>query len=220
MKRCLIAFIIILFFSTINEAEPKKGDIEISIFSGWSFLSAEKRDKIMPLVHPDIPIYGFGRKMNGSYLLGFKVGYYFTKKAEIEGSFAVAPSHELEGIYDCSPGKICPLINYNFFPYWFANVIAYHYDTNFLFNFNSNKITPFISAGIGGSSYDVGREFKTNFTFNFGIGIKYYIRGTGFRFEINEHFIPDHFLSGKNESNLQLIGAFLWNMSDLLSAGR
>ncbi len=206
MKIKLFFILIVIFISLINsiQANSDKGDIEITVFSGWSFLSADSRDKIIPLMYP----LAIGRSIKGSQLFGFKVGYYFTSKAEIEGSFSVAPAHELEGTYDCLPNRICPMREMYFFPYWFANIPAYHYDTNFLFNFGSNKFRPFVSAGIGGVSYDVGREIKTNFAFNFSAGIKYYFKNKGVRFEINEHIILDHFLSGKNESNLQLQGGF------------
>jgi len=196
-----------IYISLINsiQADPAKGDIELSIFSGWSFLNVNSRDNIIPLMYP----LAVGRSLKGSSLFGFKAGYYFNSMAEIEGSFAVAPSHELEGIYDCLPNRICPLREMYFFPYWFANISAYHYDTSFLFNFGSNKFRPFASAGIGGVSYDVGKEIKTNFAINFSLGIKYYFKNKGLRLEINEHIIFDHFLSNKNESNLQLQGGFL-----------
>src|SRR4030042_3995697 len=132
-------------------ANDPQGDIEFSIFSGWSFLDASFDqqhwgwpcwDDPIPLenqsqsMQPFFPYCSTHRSLDKSFLFGFKVGYYFNKNSEIEGTFSIAPTHHLSSdmTYDCPDGRLCALFDTDMpelFPYYQTKETGeeYHYDT-------------------------------------------------------------------------------------------
>ena len=206
---------LILVPSTVP-AREWKGHAEITLYGGGSLLDLERtrpdrRFGPMPegaqgesVVWPSF--IQFRRSLGGSLMVGLKVGYHVTDYLAVESNFSLAPKHTLkESLHvACDPGEICPM-EIGFLPEYERkeNITAYAYDINLVYHFSRSRVRPYWTAGIGGVSYDVPDDFETNFTFNTGLGLKIYGRRLGLRFEINEHVIPDHFLTGKTASNLQ-----------------
>ena len=227
----VIAGIIAIGFMCVSpvivKADNPKGSVEIAIYSGWSFVSAEGSNEacwyceIIPMHYRDEntssmywPFTTVTQSLKDSILFGFKAGYYMNDNAEIEGNFGFAPNHEIKTDWNdwCQPGDVCPLFESQLYPYFQdnQNVVAYHYDANFVYNFLHDSIRPYVTIGIGGISYDLPGDVKTSFTTNLGLGAKFYFKKVGLRFEINDHLIPNHFLSGKTENNLQIQYSFFF----------
>lgn len=131
--------------------------------------------------------------VSNSPLFGFGVGYYFTKNLELEGNFAIAPSIQFRS----RSNLIAPLPGFD------VNVVSYNYDGNLVYNFDWKGMTPFLTAGIGGITRD-GLSVHTDFTYNFGGGVKYYYKNLGLRLEVKDHIIPDFFQLGTKKNVFQI----------------
>ena len=137
---------------------------------------------------------------------------------EVEGSFVIAPDHELTetNTFFCPPGVICPLNNQTplFIPFFLrqSNVVTYQYDGNFVYNFAKNDLRPFVTFGIGGMTSVLSSANRTDFAINFGGGAKFYFNKIGIRAEINDHVVPDYFLTGKTEHDLQVQYGFIFRL--------
>ncbi len=216
IKFKLMLLIFVLFMFVIASYANEKDKLEITIYYGYYFIDVKSNkafDKNYNLYHFDtFPIEPLiiksKYKLDGSFLFGAKLGYYFNKNIEIEVNVGIAPTHNLtkEIDYICPPGKICILKEAIAMPIILKeNIIAYNYDSNFVYNFNSDRrIVPYITMGLGGISYDIDDEIKTMGTINAGIGFKWYFEKVGLRFEFNERAILNHFISDKTEYNMQI----------------
>jgi hypothetical protein len=62
---------------------------------------------------------------------------------------------------------------------------------------------PFLTAGIGGITRD-GTSVHSDFTYNFGGGVKYYYKNLGLKLEVKDHIIPDFFQLGTKKNVFQI----------------
>jgi hypothetical protein len=131
--------------------------------------------------------------VSNSPLFGFGVGYYFTKNFQLEGNFAVAPGIQFQS----DSNLVAPIARFG------VNVVTYNYDGNLVYNFDWKGMTPFLTAGIGGITRD-GLSLSTDFTYNFGGGVKYYYKNLGFKLEVKDHIIPDFFQLGTKKNVFQI----------------
>lgn len=206
------------------QAENLDGKVEITVHSGISFLEAARENNIPcrfcvgPVQPPFDIVFQEKSSLDNSFVFGFKGGYYLNNKAEIEGNFAVAPSHDFrfESGFFCPPGEICPLrdvpvIDTPVFLFQ-ENAVVYHYDANFSYHFSEQNVRPFFTLGVGGVSTDLQQDTRTDFTFNFGVGGKFYFDRLGLRFEINDHVIPGYFLTDDTEHDVQVQYGILFHL--------
>lgn len=230
MKFCFWILVVLIFASPMSLlAESPDGDFEVTVFSGWSFVNVDRDDALCTFCIPvfDPPLVDFPsffirsrNEVGDSLLFGTKFGYYLNSRAEIEGTFAIAPNHDvrIEQTVVCLPGEICPLQTELLLPDFFfnENLIAYHYDVNFAYNLTQGNTRPYLTFGVGGISSDIGSNtqdnLKTDLTFNFGGGMKFYFEKLAFRLEVNDHVIPDYFFSEKTEHNIQLQYGILFRL--------
>jgi len=214
-KFIAITFVIFAGFISLNYAN-ESNNLELTIYSGYSSLNVKGNAILLDELRTKIGLIDLNHTLKGSFLFGAKLAYYLNKNLEIEAIIGIAPGHDLKSKfrYDCPPGKICMLNDIeNFLPTYSENIIAYNYDSNLIYNFNTDgKILPYISAGLGGVSYDINDTVKTMATINAGIGIKWYLKNIGLRFELNEHAILNHFLSEKTEYNFQIQYGLLFKL--------
>jgi hypothetical protein len=220
MKLFYLMFLMLfLAIPLLSFGQNPDGDLEVTIYSGWSFLNFEEETSLCRFcelaINPRIPFFETRRQVNGSFLFGVKAGYYLTDRAEVEGNFAIAPSHDIriESFVNCPPGELCPLLPDFLFS---DNLVAYHYDGNFTYNLTDDKVRPFLTFGVGGVSSDPGNNFgensQTDFVLNFGGGAKFYFDKIALRFEVNDHVIPNYFFSKKTEHDLQVQYGFVFKL--------
>jgi Outer membrane protein beta-barrel domain len=204
-------WIILILFSSFCFADSDWRN-EVTIYSGVSFLNAEHEgDFCLPCVIPVDHVGPFDfisrESVDTSLLIGFKYGHYFNENIEVEGNFSIAPSRNIEtetGFF-CDPGVVCPLSDFAPILFRKENAVTYYYDGNFVYNFPTGKITPFISAGMGGISTE--REFagtQHDLALTFGGGAKFTFEHVGFRIEVNDRVIPEYFLTHDLENDLQI----------------
>lgn len=230
MKFYILILLALIFASPLSLlAENPDGDFEVTVFSGWSFINVDRDDAVCTFCFGGIdPPLGeafpsfFIRTRNevgDSLLFGAKFGYFLNDRSEIEGTFAIAPNHDvrIEQTVVCPDGEICPLQTILLPDFFFnENLIAYHYEANFLYHLTESKTRPYLTFGIGGISSDVGNNtgdnLRTDLAFNFGGGVKFYFERLAFRLEVNDHVIPDYFFTGETEHDVQLQYGILFRL--------
>jgi hypothetical protein len=227
MKHAFVILILLVLGPALCIAGPG-GDVEVTILSGWSFLDVEKENPAdwlcdWPVQVPEgLPFYCGGSStttVGDSFLIGFKGGYYLNDHVEIEGGFQISPNHKMETSstwrWYCPPDLVCPMPGDVWFPYYYdrQNLVGYQYDANFVYNLLKDNVRPFVTVGIGGLSTDMENEVRNNFTLNFGAGAKFYFKRAGIRFEVNDHLIPNYFLTGDAKHNLQILYGFLFRVN-------
>lgn len=210
-----VGMLIVLLIAISVSGEDRSGTTEITVHSGWSFLNAENSFDGCPECL--IPINTtVTRKIKDSFLFGAKGGYYFNRTMEIEGNFSIAPSHRFTSAFDilCIPGLPCPVDVSIAFPPLFTdtNAVAYHYSANFVYNIGSGSATPFVTFGVGGVSTSLIGNSNTDFAINVGGGTKFYFRRIGIRLELNDQIVPDYFLTGKTEHEIEVQYGFLFRL--------
>jgi Outer membrane protein beta-barrel domain len=219
MKIVCLIFAISCLVPIFAGAENPNGNLEITVLSGFSFLDANVEVPTCPFCESVSRItFSQENSIKGSFVVGFKAGYYLNPAMEVEGSFVIAPDHELTqtNTFFCPPGVICPLINQTplFIPFFLrqSNVVTYQYDGNFVYNFAKNDLRPFVTFGIGGMTSVLSPGSRTDFAINFGGGAKFYFNKIGIRAEINDHVVPDYFLTGNTEHDLQVQYGFIFRL--------
>lgn len=218
MRRFLLYFLALLVFPVVVMAGSIEHKTEVSIFSGWSFPGIdETNNRCFPCLPPPmVPAFSVERTqtLDTSVMVGFGVSRYLNDKIAIEGSFEVAPNHELTmtSFINCPPGEICPLVAFPDFNLQ-QNVVAYDYGANFVYHFASGQVRPYVTAGIAGISFDTESNTRTDVAWTFAAGAKFLLgKRTGLRFEFNDHLIPNHFVTDKTENDLQIRYGFIFGL--------
>ena len=213
--RCIVLLLVLLFSNSALQAQEPEKKSEITIYSGISFLDVEDVTEPCLLCLSPLPALIQTSTLDGGFLIGFKFGYYLNETVEVEGNFSVAPNQDftLQSSIFC-PAEPCPLMQGEFAPVIFfeKRAVSYAYNGNLVYNLNGKTVTPFVTAGIGGMSTDLQEEVHSDFVFNFGGGTKFHFKNVGVRFELNDQVIPDHFLSGKTEHDLQIQYGFFFRL--------
>src|SRR5262245_8254562 len=182
MKRsaALAAF----FLAATPALHADDGKVEIGLFAGASLLDVQTETSSFPVLFDfpgGPPNLGFEFKtstsLGESFLLGFRGGYALGDRLAIEASFAAAPSarerSEFSIVCDLSP---CPFLP----PRGQGALVrrptedtvpTYHYDAGVRASFGGTLVVPFVTAGLGGVTYDAPDRARTNFAFNFGAGV-------------------------------------------------
>jgi len=203
MKNSMIAALL-LISATVIYAD----NVEITIHSGWSFNGAEFEVGPCIVCASIFPPFITKTSVDDSLLIGIKTAYFLNSRSAIEGSFAVAPNHDVNtqsGIF-CRE-EVCPLIPDFLFD---RNMVVYQYEGNFLYNILTGDVQPYFTIGVGGVASDLDNDVRNDFAFNYGGGAKFWFKKVGVRFELNDHVIPNYFLSNKTEHNLQLQYGFVF----------
>ena len=215
--KAVLAALLTLTLSVVLSAETAKGSTEITVYSGWSFLDADYSFNLCPECLGPID-YTIHSTLESSVLFGFKGGVYLNHSMQVEGNFGLAPGRDLgqQNNLVCIPELPCPAGDVViYFPGYFtdSNAVSYHYSGNFVYNLETSGVTPFFTFGVGGISTDTIADTETDFAINLGAGAKFYFEKVGLRFEVNDHVIPDHFLTGKTEHDIQVQYGFIFRLS-------
>jgi hypothetical protein len=196
-------------------AGPEAGDMEITIHSGWSFADSETSYNPCPYCLAPID-YIATNSLGSSMLFGTKVAANLNRSMQVEGSFAVAPNRSLQSQngYVCIPELPCPAGDLIYPPIYYTetNAVSYQYGGSFVYNLATRNVTPFFIFGIGGYSTDTNEKAHHDFALNIGAGAKFYFDKVGLRFEVSDSVIPDYFLTGKTEHDLQVQYGFVFRI--------
>ncbi|HUG53512.1 MAG TPA: hypothetical protein VMR21_07920 [Vicinamibacteria bacterium] len=148
-------------------------------------------------------------RMGGSVLLGFEASRRIGRRGWVETSFLIAPGHTLraDASFDCR-AEVCALAGLTSLRDVFGTedrVVAYHYGLGFAYELATGEVRPFLSAGVGAVVYDVAGRGETNFAFDVGLGARLGLgERVGARLEVADRIVPDHFLGGGTEHDLQV----------------
>jgi hypothetical protein len=217
MKRS--AALAALFLAAAPALRADDGKVEIGLFAGASLLDVRTETSTLPVLFDfpgGPPNLGFEFKttttLGESFLLGFRGGYALSDRLAIEASFAAAPSarerSEYSIVCDFSPCPFLPPAGQGALVRRPTEdtVPTYHYDAGIRASFGGTLVVPFVTAGLGGVTYDVPDRARTNFALNFGAGV---LIGSGrfaARVEASDHVVLDHYLTGNAEHDVQLRG--------------
>lgn len=149
--------------------------------------------------------------LGASFLQGFQVSRRLARRGWIEAEFLIAPAHtrRRSASFRC-PAEVCALLGLSSASLDDAlsgeeRVTAYHYGLGFAYELAQGDVRPFLSVGAGAVTYDVPRGGGTSFAFEFGAGARLsFGERVGGRIEVADRVIPDHFLSGATEHDVQV----------------
>ena len=147
--------------------------------------------------------------MGASFLQGFQISRRLARRGWIEGEFLIAPAHTRRrtASFRC-PAEVCALAGLSSLGDALAGeerVTAYHYGLGFAYELATGEVRPFLSVGAGAVTYDVPGGGGTSFAFEFGAGARLsFSERIGGRIEVADRVVPDHFLSGATEHDVQV----------------
>jgi hypothetical protein len=147
--------------------------------------------------------------MGASFLQGFQISRRLARRGWIEAEFLIAPAHTRRrtASFRC-PAEICALAGLSSLGDALASeerVTAYHYGLGFAYELAKGEVRPFLSVGAGAVTYDVPGGGGTSFAFEFGVGARLsFGEHVGGRIEVADRVVPDHFLSGATEHDVQV----------------
>jgi hypothetical protein len=163
-------------------------------------------DPVPPGFTTPCPDIVFRQSFGASFLHGTALAYRVTKRAALEATFSVAPSHRLDA--SNSP--------YWGFPDSDLTVVAYHIDLAVRYEITTGDTRPFVSFGFGRIEYDgfEGADLllglrtdddEGEWSVNVGAGVdlKLAERLRG-RLEVVDHIVTDHFVTGDAEHDVHI----------------
>jgi opacity protein-like surface antigen len=148
-------------------------------------------------------------RLGGSFLQGFQVARRVGRRGWLETEFLIAPAHTLRrsASFRC-PAQICALAGLTDIAGGLSfdeRVTAYHYGLGFGYELARGDVRPFLSAGIGAVTFDLADGGGTSLALEVGAGARFKISDhIGARLEVVDRIVPDHFLTGNTEHDLQI----------------
>ena len=227
MLKATLAVAALAIATTPLAAQPAPSDhrYEVTLVFGASLLSAES-DSAQPLPFDSLQTFealvpaGTLRRllpsaiethdrMGASFLQGFQISRRLARRGWLEGEFLIAPAHTRRRTtsFRC-PAEVCALAGLSSLGDALASeerVTAYHYGLGFAYELARGEVRPFLSVGAGAVTYDVPRGGGTSFAFDVGVGARLsFGERIGGRIEVVDRVVPDHFLSGATEHDVQV----------------
>jgi hypothetical protein len=227
MLKATFAVAALAVAATPLAAQPAPSDhrYEVTLVFGASLLSAES-DSAQPLPFDSLQTFeallpaGTLRRllpstiqahdrMGASFLQGFQISRRLARRGWLEGEFLIAPAHTRRRTtsFRC-PAEVCALAGLSSLGDALASeerVTAYHYGLGFAYELARGEVRPFVSVGAGAVTYDVPRGGGTSFAFDVGVGARLsFGERIGGRIEVVDRVVPDHFLSGATEHDVQV----------------
>jgi opacity protein-like surface antigen len=200
----MVAALVVLFVGSWA-ASAQTGGFDVSAFFGGNLAGSKLGSAFFLQTAKETSF-----KLDRDYLFGFRVSYNYSHLFSVEGSFTVCPGSMKAEIVDEEAGTKGDLKVLDATTYLFA--------VNARYSFPMNRLTPFVTAGIGTATIGTGSpvgfgtgqapEGSTNFAFNLGCGLKYKWRDRiYFRGDLRRYFFDQDFgFSGftKNPGVLEL----------------
>jgi opacity protein-like surface antigen len=148
-------------------------------------------------------------RLGGSFLQGFQVARRVGRRGWLETEFLIAPAHTLRrSVSFRCPAQLCALAGLGDLGDGLSveqRVTAYHYGLGFGYELARGDVRPFLSAGVGAVTYDEADGGGTSLALEVGAGARFAISDhVGGRLEVVDRIVPDHFLTGNTEHDLQV----------------
>jgi hypothetical protein len=167
--------------------------------------------------YPPIPEYRVLRDeaIDGSALLGIRLGRRLGRRFVVEGGVAVEPGHQLEETVRliCSP-PLCSPEQSGIYGSTRASVSLLSYELSVGYEITAGRVRPYLRAGLGAVAYAgaplerLGEEAsfdpKTTTTFVGGAGVDIELGAVAARIEAVDRVQHRHFVTGKSEHDLQV----------------
>lgn len=160
----IIAFILIFYLAAPSLAQPRSRSLYLSLTGG--FLSHTTFGKLNPLPNTaDVPEVIVSLENIGASF-GLSLGYEITDRFELQGTFTYGRSRIMNdvgiGLAGIPLGKAK-----------ISDVKNLYYSGNILYYFLLNRISPFLTAGIGAVTLKPTKlRSSTKLFINFGAGVK------------------------------------------------
>lgn len=166
--KALVLFAVVLLFPMTAQSEIKAGSFEVSPFVGYNFFENKQN-------------------LKDHFLYGGRLGYNFTENVGIEGTLEFINSRvDHESRIGAKKGQFRS-------PTDDVDLTFYHIDAVYHFMPDSN-FTPFVVAGFGGAHYSPDISNQDMFTFDFGVGAKYWLADNiAFRIDLRDNIVTEVF---------------------------
>ncbi|HEY7697421.1 MAG TPA: hypothetical protein VIE88_03355 [Vicinamibacteria bacterium] len=217
-------------------AQERETRNEIAVFGGVSILDASGSTEWVfgrgsfpglfpmfpgfPATIPDVTVRG-ETSLGSSALFGARYSRHLKDRLAVEADLAIAPTHDLdlggeiclegfgcfgEGLEDARRrgGELAERFGRSLGR---RGITAWHYGGGLAYELADGDVRPFVLVGAGGVTWDGASD--TDFVFRFGAGLKALFGNVGFRVDVTDHLVVDHFLTGKNEHDLHATAGFL-----------
>ena len=218
-----------------TSVQGRKTKNEIAVFGGVSIVDASESSEWvlgagsfpglfpmfpgLPVTIPDVTVRGES-SLGSSALFGARYSRQIKDRLAVEADLAIAPTHDLElGGEICLEGfgcfgegrgargrggELAGLFDRSFGR---RGITAWHYGGGVAYELANGDVRPLLLVGAGAVTWDGASE--TDFVFRFGAGLKALFGSVGFRVDVTDHLVVDHFLTGDNEHDLHATAGFL-----------
>ena len=180
-RACCLALCLALASAAVEAARGEKGDVEIGIFGGYSFLDQYEGSR-----------FDFNRLLisdddlnpDDDWLLGFRIGYFFTPNWSLEGSFQRVST---EADFDTCVAAPCPGTAET--PAT-ADAQLDSFRVNLLYNWREGAgIRPFVAIGAGLEGTDIkGIMDEHDLGLNAGLGVRFLL-GSRFQIRVENRYV-------------------------------
>ena len=210
-----------LAFALTASGALAQSRLEVSFLSGASLLAAEATlngevcsECAVPLelrpFLPALPSFSISSResLSRSALAGVRVSYSLAGPFAIEGGGEVEPGRRLrsEPVISCPPGAVCPLFVPRSIDVTFS---SWEYDLGLRLSLGRRFLRPFLLGGVGAMAFDLPLGSKSDLAVTFGAG---FVVGRGRlmgRLELNDDYLPHHFLADRGVHDLRLRGGIV-----------
>lgn len=207
-SKYLLLMAILLIATFIYAEEPKsERHLYISIYSGATFFQVPEQDQYQifrfPWSDENFADWTDLIKFDIAFSVGFRVGYNLTSELDLEGIFQYSRTNEHQRIYEARPCSLIPLAALSeSLPTKKERVAVFNYSNNIVYYFFKKKVSPFITCGIGGTTFRRTEGTITNFSINVGGGLKFNLKKRmRIRLDLRDIIIFDQYIFDKTMNN-------------------
>ena len=201
-----IALCLLLAATTIQAAGSREGSVEIGVFGGYSLLDQYEGsgfDFRQLLISDD------DLNPDDDFLLGFRIGYFFTPFLSVEGSFQRLST---EAGFDTCVTAPCPGSGATTTT---TDVTLDSFRVNVLYNWREGTgIRPFLALGANLDSTDIeGVVDDHGVGLNAGVGVRFLL-GSRFQIRVENRYVFSEAASpvDNGQSSLETQVGFSWNV--------
>ena len=210
MRKTLLALCLTVFIACPLLGDQPDGEyrLYLAFTIGDTFFSSPAPTEGYWIL--DIPCYfcipPYHANIDTTYTLGFRLGYNIAPHWDLETSLHYSRTHwRIEGPFFASSEQ-------QIFVYqsWVDKIDVFSYHTNLIYYFVKKRVQPFITAGMGGITFN-GEQTPTitntitNFAINLGGGVKYLLKKRlRISFDIKNLIIFNEYIFEQTRNNLAL----------------
>ncbi len=205
MRKALLTLCLTLLLASPLLGHQPEGEYQfyLAITTGGTFFSAPSpREEYWIL---DLPS-DFGKlwrhsRIDSTYTVGVRFGYKIAPQWDLETCFHYSPTHQR-----LKYPIFVPLRQQNFvYREWVDKLDVFSYHTNLTYYFVKKRLQPFLTAGMGGVTFNRVATSTTNFAINLGGGVKFHPKKRlRVSFDLKDLIIFNQYLFNQTRNNLAL----------------